>query len=178
MRWARAGCWLAAMAMAAVLCLVGPARSADEASDPAGALAVVEPYVGEWVIDGKWASGEPLKGREKFEWGLNKKFITCRTWVTSQEGTEYERYQSTYAVKDGKLVLYNFAYDGDSSVSDVKVEGKVIDVRRQMNSPQGEMVIRQEVEMTDKNKFRWRVWLDRDGESQQIMDGEWVRKSS
>jgi hypothetical protein len=153
-------------------------RAADDVPAGDGPLAALAPLIGgEWHFEGKWANGEPLKAREVFEWGLGKKFVNTRTWVTNNNGDEYERYRSTFAVKDGKPVMYNFAYDGESSVDEVKVTGKVIDVRRSARTPAGEMVIRQEIELTEKDKFRWRVWLDRDGESQQIIDGEWVRKT-
>ena len=75
-------------------------------------------------------------------------------------------------------MLYNFSHNGDSSVDEVKVNGKVLDIRRKVVSTQGETTIRQEIELTGKDTFRWRIWLDRDGESRQIMDGEWVRKAS
>ena len=165
----------------ALLALLGTRNAALAADDvPAGGpLAALAPFVGgEWHFEGNWANGEPLKARETFEWGLGKKFITTRTWVTNKDGTEYERYQSTYGVKDGKPVMYNFAYDGESSVDEVKLNGKVIDIRRKAKTPDGEMTIRQEIELTAKDTFRWRVWLDRGGQSQQLIDGEWVRKAS
>ena len=166
------------LAMVVVLILAGSVRAADDAPAGDGPLAALAPFIdGEWHFDGKWANGEPLKAREVFEWGLGKKFVTTRTWVINNNGDEYERYRSTFAVKDGKPVMYNFAYDGESSVDEVKVSGKVIDVRRSAKTPAGEMVIRQEIELTEKDKFRWRVWLDRDGESQQIIEGDWVRKA-
>jgi hypothetical protein len=160
------------------LALPTKARGADESTGEAPAeLTPLVPFIGEWTLDGHWASGEALKAREKAEWGLNKKFITVSTFVSRNDGSgEYERYRAVYAVKDGKLVLYNFAFDGESSVDEMKVNGKVIDVRRKAKTTDGsEMVIRQQLEFTRADKFRWRVWLDRDGNSQQIMDGEWVR---
>jgi hypothetical protein len=169
------GQWVALLAL---LGATASALSAEDAAD-AGPLSALAPFVGgEWHFDGKWANGEPLKARETFEWGLGRKFITTRTWVTNKDGTEYERYRGTFAVKDGNPVMYNFAYDGESSVDEVTVNGKVIDVRRRARTPAGEMTIRQEIELTDKDTFRWRVWLDRGGESQKLIDGEWVRKAS
>ena len=155
------------------------AGAADDGGEAPEALRPLAALIGEWTFDGTWSNGEALKARETMEWGLNKKFINVRTWVTRNDGSgEYERYQSVYGVKDGKIVLYNFAYDGESSVDEVKVNGKVIDIRRKAKTPDGgEMVIRQEIEPDGKDRFRWRIWLDRDGNSQQIMDGVWVRKA-
>jgi hypothetical protein len=167
-------------AVLAALWLSSPARGADEAAtDSPPELAPLAQFIGEWTLDGHWANGEALKAREKAEWGLNKKFITVSTFVSRYDGSgEYERYRAVYAVKDGKVVLYNFAYDGESSVDEMTVNGKVIDVRRKAKTPDGgEMVIRQQLEFKGSDKFQWRVWLDRNGNSQQIMDGEWVRKA-
>ena len=165
--------WLVALGLAAA------AGAADDGGDTPAALQPLAAMVGEWTFDGNWSNGEALKARETMEWGLNKKFINVRTWVSRNDGSgEYERYQSVYGVKDGNVVLYNFAYDGDSSVDEVKVNGKVIDIRRKAKTPDGgEMVIRQEIEPDGRDKFKWRIWLDRDGNSQQIMDGVWVRKA-
>ena len=157
------------------------ALAADEAPPPSdGPLAAVAPFVGgEWHIDGKWANGEALKARETFEWGLAKKFVEVRTFVAKNDGSgEYERYRGIFAVKDGKLVSYNFAYDGGNTLDDVSVDGKVIKLKRAVTNVDVPTVILQEIERTGDDTFRWRVWLERDGKKDQIMDGEWKRRNN
>ena len=164
-----------------VLVFAAVAVDADDAPPPTdGPLAAVAPFVGgEWHIDGKWMNGEALKARETFIWGLGNKFIEVRTWVSRNDGSgEYERYRGVFAVKDGKLVSYNFAYDGGNTLDDVTVDGKVLKIRRAVTNVDVPTVILQEIERTGDDAFRWRVWLERDGKKDQIMDGEWKRRNN
>ena len=171
--------WL--VALTAVLLLFPPAVAAQDAPPLTdGPLAVLAPFIGgEWHIDGAWANGEALKARETFSWGLGNKFVEVRTWVSRNDGSgEYERYRGIFAVKDGKLVSYNFAFDGGNTLDDVTVDGKVLKIKRAVTSTDAPMVILQEIEPVGEDKFKWRVWLERDGKKDQIMDGEWVRRKS
>ena len=168
-------CWLVAFAAVSAA-----ATAADEPAPPPaveGPLSAVAPFVGgEWHIDGKWVNGEALKAREVFAWGLGNKFIEVRTFVSRNDGSgEYERYRGIFAVKDGKLVSYNFAFDGGNTLDDVTVEGKVLKIRRAVTNVDVPTVIWQEIELLSADKLRWRVWLEREGRKDQIMDGEWKR---
>ena len=158
--------------------LIPASRAADDAPSADGPLAIIAPFVGgEWHIDGKWANGEALKAREVFTWGLGNKFVEVRTFVSRNDGSgEYERYRGVFAVKDDKLVSYNFAYDGGNTVDDVTVEGKVLKIGRTVANVDVPTVIHQEIERAGDDAFRWRVSLERDGKTDKIMDGEWVRK--
>ena len=165
----------------APMTLLTAARGADDAPPPAdGPLAAVAPFVGgEWVIDGTWANGEALKAREVFAWGLGNRFVEVKTFVSRNDGSgEYERYRGVFAVKDGKLVSYNFAYDGGNTVDDVSVEGNVVKLRRAVTNADVPTVIHQEIERAGDDKFKWRVWLEREGKKDQIMDGEWTRAAA
>lgn len=156
------------------LALLGGARAC--AADQAEPLDRVALLIGEWRIEAQWAGGEALKGRQTYEWGLNKKFVVARTYVTKNDGSgEYQRYESVFAVKDGKLVSYNFAFDGTSSVSEGLLDGDTLRVKREVEGPNGAMVIKQELELTSGAQSRWRVWVERDGKQEQVMDGTWVR---
>lgn len=172
--------WLALLvAFPILLSPAHPTVAADAAPAAEGPLAAIAPYVGgEWRIDHKWDNGEALKARERFEWGLANKFVEVRTWVSRNDGSgAYERYRGVFGVKDGKLVSYNFSYNGENTVDEATVEGKVIKIRRVVTGATP-MVIRQEVELLEPNRRRWRVWIERDGKTEQIMDGEWVRRSA
>jgi hypothetical protein len=173
----RARTVLAAFLFASLTALTA-APAADDASTPTdGPLAAVAPFIGgEWVIDGKWMNGEALKAREVFAWGLANKFVEVRTFVSRNDGSgEYERYRGVFAVKEGKLVSYNFAFDGGNTLDDVTVDGNVLKLRRGVTNVDVPTVIHQEIERVDNDKFKWRVWLEREGKKDQIMDGEWVR---
>ena len=80
----------------ALAAFVPLALAADDATPQVNSpLGAVAPFIGgEWHIDGKWVNGESLKARETFEWGLAKKFIEVRTYVSKSDGSgEYERYR-------------------------------------------------------------------------------------
>jgi len=163
----------------ALAAFVPLALAADDATPQVNSpLGAVAPFIGgEWHIDGKWVNGESLKARETFEWGLAKKFIEVRTYVSKSDGSgEYERYRGVFAVKDGKLVSYNFAYDGGNTVEDVTVDGKVLKIKRTVSNVDVPTVIHQEIERDGDDKFHWRVSLERDGKTDKIMDGEWLRR--
>lgn len=151
-----------------------PAVALDETRD--ALLAAVAPYVGgEWTIDGAWSDGTPLKGREVYEWGVGKKFVHCKTFVTAPAG-EYQRYETIFGVKDGKLMAWSFTYDGSSDSSEFKVEGKKLSSAKAMNTPQGEATLHQSIELVEPDKFRWLVAIESaDGTMRQIMDGMWIR---
>ena len=128
-------------------------------------------------IDGKWVNGESLKARETFTWGLGNKFVEVRTFVSRNDGSgEYERYRGVFAVKDGKLVSYNFAYDGGNTVDDVTVDGKVLKIKRTVSNVDVPTIIHQEIERVGDDTFHWRVSLEREAKTDKIMDGEWVRR--
>jgi hypothetical protein len=171
-------CVLIALLFVAACPAANPAPA--EAPPADGPLAAVAPFVGgEWRIEGGWKNGEALKARETFEWGLAKKFVEVRTFVSRNDGSgEYERYRGVFAVKDGKLVSYNFAEDGSNTLDDVTVERKVLKIRRAITNVDVPTVILQEIERVGNDTFKWRVWLERDGKKDQIMDGEWVRKKA
>jgi hypothetical protein len=157
-----------------VLISCAPAMAADDAA--ASPLDKVAKLIGQWRIEAQWSSGEALKGRQTYEWGLGKKFIVAKTFVTKNDGSgEYQRYETVMAVKDGKLISYNFTYDGTSSVVEMQIEGDTLRSRREIQRDNGAMVIKQELELTAADKSRWKVWIDRDGKEEQVMDGTWVR---
>lgn len=153
-----------------------PAKSADaaKAESPLKALA---PYIGgEWKIKGAWKDGNPLEGREVFDWGVGKKFITCKTFVMAPKG-EYQRYENVFGVQDGKLMNWAFVVDGEVVISEFKIEGKKLSSSRAMPGDKPG-VLHQSIELVEPNKFRWLVTIEQDGQMNNVMDGMWVREAS
>jgi hypothetical protein len=149
-----------------------PSGASAEQAKAAELLATLEPYIGgEWIMDGQWADGTPLKAREVFEWGVGKKFVRVRTFVTAETG-EYQRYEGMYGVKDGKLTGWNFSYDGSSQVGEWKVEGKKLSTTSDMP---GGVTLRQSFELVEPDKFHWMVGTEKDGQYTPMFDGFWVR---
>ena len=161
-----------AMALGLAVLFCGSARAADET----GPLEKVARLLGEWRIEAQWTGGEALKGRQTYEWGLNKKFIVAKTFVTKNDGSgEYQRYESVFGVKDGKLVSYNFTYDGTSSVSEAQLDGDTLRITGKVGGSGGAVVIKQELVLSTGTESRWQVWVVRDGKEEQVMDGTWRR---
>lgn len=175
------------IAIAFITMIAGPSRSL-RAGDTAAAesaandaLQVLAPYVGgEWRIKANWSDGSPLEAREIFEWGVGKRFVNCKTFVSKSGGGEYQRYETIFGVgQSGKIVCYSFVYDGQVHVTDFTVEGKKLTGERPMKGADGsEGTLRQSVEQIEPNKFRWIVAFVKDGNVNPMMDGVWVREAS
>ena len=148
-------------------------RAADD-----NPLAPIEPLLGEWTIDATWAGGQPLKARQTYERHLNDKFILARAIVTKEDGSgEYVRYETLFAPKDGKLISYNFSFDGANDSRPVEIKGKVMHFHSDRTLEDGnKLIIDQELELIDNDILSWKVFLNRDGQRTQIMDGKWKRK--
>jgi hypothetical protein len=144
-------------------------------------LQVLAPYVGgEWKINAKWSDGSPLEAREIFEWGVGRRFVTCKTFVSKLGGGEYQRYETIFGVGEGgKIVAHGFVYDGQVQVTEFKLDGKKLTGERPMKaSDGGDGTLRQSVEQIEPNKFRWIVAFVKDGKVSPMMDGVWVREAS
>jgi hypothetical protein len=143
---------------------------------PIDALA---PLIGQWHIDARWMpSGQPLKARVVFEWGPGKKFVISRTFITREGSEEYERYHEVFGVVDGKLVDHLFDYEGNIHTREFQSDGKLLKSEWKVEKSTEPTSIRQELEISAPDKLQWRIWLTRDGKTEQIMDGTWVKDAS
>lgn len=145
------------------------------ASDP---LKLLEPYIGgEWHCTGAWSTGEKLVARETFTWGVGKKFVNVKTYVTGPEG-EYQRYEGVYGVKDGKFTGWSFAYDGISDTTEWTIDGnRWYTAKTHKSADGGEYTIHQSVELVAPDKFHWLLEMEQNGTRSTMFDGYWVRQS-
>jgi hypothetical protein len=150
--------------------------AADEPASP-DKLAPLAPFAGEWQIDAKWSDGRPLHARNLYTWGLGKKIMTSKTFVTA-DGKEYQRYEGILAWHPDKKSLFHisFTYDGSLSQSIVEMPSKdtlhIGFVPFEAGKPSQ---VRQVIRFLDNDHFNWVVSL-KDGDGwKQIMDGTWVR---
>src|SRR5947207_2337234 len=122
-----------------------PQAAAPTSDDPLQAIA---PYVGgEWKINATWAGGNPLQARAVYEWGVGKKFVNAKTFVTTEKG-EYQRYETIFGVKDGKLTAWGFVFDGHVDVTEFSVDGKKLSGSRAMKTADGGMgTLHQSIEL-------------------------------
>ena len=100
-------------------CAQGDKKPARD-TDPMAALA---PFVGEWHVDGKWSTGETLKARGVYEWGLDKKILLAKTFVMDKD-KEYQRYESIMAWHPEKKSLYEITFAFNGHISEVLMETK------------------------------------------------------
>jgi hypothetical protein len=143
--------------------------------DPMAALA---PFVGEWTIDAKWATGEKLKARGVYEWGLGKKILISKTFVMNGD-KEYQRYEGIMAWHPVKKSLYfiSFAYDG--AITETIMEAKEKDTIHLGYTPFEEgkpSLLRQTLRFTDNDHFVWTAQLKQGDNWKQLIEGTWVRK--
>jgi hypothetical protein len=140
-------------------------------------LAVLDRFAGEWVVDGKWSSGEPLHARGVYQWGLDKKILKAQTWVRNGD-QEYQRYESVLAWHPEKKSLYEITFSFDGGISEVLVETKDRDTLHigwapfRADKPQ---TVRQVIKFLDNDHFRWVAEIKQGTEWQQIIDATWKR---
>jgi hypothetical protein len=92
------------LAVLTILACAGTLPADDRpASD--NKLAALEPFAGEWTVEGKWSSGDQLRARAVYEWGLGKKIMRAQTFVMNGD-KEYQRYEGILAWHPEKKSLY------------------------------------------------------------------------
>jgi hypothetical protein len=139
-------------------------------------LEPIASLIGNWTIDTKWSDGNPLRATKTFEWGPGKKFVVARTTVLKADGSvDYERYYTLYGVEDGKLMQFNFVYDGTTDFAPQAIDGKRIGGVRTFKRDGAENKVNQYVELIDPNTLHWQVWNDKDGADKPMMSADWKR---
>jgi hypothetical protein len=170
-----AGVVLAALA---VLAVAGRSPAEDNSAPAEDRLVPLERFVGEWVVDAKWSSGESLHARSVYQWGLGKKILKAQTFV-GEGDKEYQRYEGVMAWHPDKKCLYeiSFAFDGALSEYLIEAEGKdTFHIGRVPVNPDKPGKVRQVLKFLDKDHFQWVVSV-KDGEDwKQLIDATWKRK--
>lgn len=145
-------------------------------------LAPLGAFLGTWEIDGAWADGTKLWSRNEITVGLAGKFVDVRTFARDGEGEAYERYRTVFAAgsEAGRMVSYGFTYDGTVSVVDqIAAGGDGIGAFVESRWTSGAQAIKQRIEMTADDAYRWQVWTrpaaDAEAAWAAIMDGTWRR---
>ena len=142
------------------------------------AMASLARFVGEWQVDGKWSTGETLKARGVYQWGLDKKLLIAKTFVMDKD-KEYQRYESIFAWHPGRKSLYEITFSFDGSISEVMIETKEKDTLHVGYTPfhaDKPMPVRQTLRFTDDDHFVWVVQMQKGQEWVQLIKATWVRK--
>jgi hypothetical protein len=153
----------------------GDEKKAAKQDDP---MALLARFVGEWNVDAKWSTGESLKARGVYQWGLDKKLLIAKTFVTDMD-KEYQRYESIFTWHPGRKSLYEITFSFDGSISEVLIETKEKDTLHIGYTPfhaDKAQPIRQTIRFTDNDHFVWVVQMQKGTEWMQLIEATWVRK--
>jgi hypothetical protein len=161
------------------LTFAGDAPTTAPSSDESALLAKVTPLIGgEWRIKATWAAGNPLEARAIYSWGIGKKFVNAKTFVGTDKG-EYQRYESMFGVQDGKLMSWDFVFDGHQHTSTFMIEGNKLSTTRSLGSNKdGEQILHNSIEIVEPNKMHWVATIEQNGQNKPLMDGYWIREAS
>jgi hypothetical protein len=165
------------LTLVAILAGDGPRRGGDKPEIDSH-LAVLDRFVGEWTVDGKWSNGESLHARGVYEWGLGKKILKAKTFVMDG-ANEYQRYESILAWHPEKKSLFEISFAFDGGLTEVLIETKDKDTLQIGWTPYTEgkpSKVRQTIRFLDNDRFQWIVLLKDGEEWKQIMDATWKRK--
>jgi len=141
-------------------------------------MAPLERFIGEWEVDGKWASGESLHARGVYEWGLGKKIMKAHTFVRDGD-KEYQRYEGVLAWHPEKKCLFEISFAVDGAVSEfvIEPEGKdTLHLGRVPFNPDRPAKVRQVIKFLDKDHFQWVVSIKDSEDWKPLIDATWKRK--
>jgi hypothetical protein len=166
-----------AFAMLAVLAATGSTPADDKTAAESG-LASLEPFVGEWEVNGNWSDGSRLQARSVYEWGLGKKILKARTFGRKGD-KEHQRYERVLAWHPEKKSLFEISFAYDGGVSEFLIESKdkdTLHIGWMSFVPDKPSNVRQVIKFLDRDHFQWVVSV-KDGETwKQLIDATWTRK--
>lgn len=143
-------------------------------------LKTLQPFVGTWVIDGKWSSGQPIWAKNVYTVGMDGNYLEARTYTKNPDGKVYQRYLTIWRwdKEKAKVVSHGFTHDGAYAELEPTVEMK--DGKSTVTSvwtPEGAPApIKQTVQMLDEKSYSWKVWSVVSGKENEMMDGVWNRQ--
>jgi hypothetical protein len=142
-------------------------------------LAPLARFVGgQWVVRGKWSSGEDLRARSTYEWGLGKKIITAKTFVMNGD-KEYQRYEGVMAWHPAKKSLFEISFAFNGEITEVLMEPVDADTLRigwTPYDPERPNKARQTIKFLDNDTFVWTVLLKSGDNWQQLIEATWQRQ--
>jgi hypothetical protein len=169
------------VAVAVLGLLVSPLRADDKSAAKAtdSNLAPLERLLGEWEINGRWTSGEELHARNVIDWGIAKKFITAKTFVKKEDGTEYQRYDAVFGFHPKKKCLFqiSFTYAGDINETVIETAGEdALHIGWRPFDENEPSNVRQIIKFVGNDSYAWTVLVKDGNDWKKIMEGTWIRK--
>lgn len=140
-------------------------------------LAVLEKFVGHWEIDASWADGSTLQATSEYSIDVGGKFIRAATYPSDGGAEKYHRYTSFFQPTEEGITVHGFIFDGSKSVDQLDIVSLDPPTFEIVTSSDAGGKLRQRVEMTSEDAYRWRVWSQPSADAQwaALMDGVWNR---
>src|SRR5262245_43869932 len=165
--------------LAAFLAAGGSASAAEQETPPPeeNRLLALERFIGEWTIEANWSSGQPLRARAVYEWGLGKKIIKARLYVGEGE-KEYQRYESVLAWHPQKRTLFEISFAFDGAITEQRIDPVDADTFRLGWSPFGEGEaprVRQTLAFRGRDAHDWEAQVKSGEEWKTQIRGTWNR---
>ena len=158
-----------------------PANHGHASIDLSENLKDFAPYLGVWEVEAQWASGQTLWAKNHYRVGVGGKFVEAATWAKDRDGEVYQRYLTIFGVDSETHEIMSHGFASDGKVTQVKMEiekpenGHSIIRSQWQPTPDNDMMIKQEVQILDENRYRWQVWSGQDENWTSIMEGVWQR---
>lgn len=158
----------------------GEPTAAVSAEKEVDRLAPLARLIGEWRVEGAWTSGDKLRARAIYSWGIGKKFIDGATFVIDNDtGKEYQRYDAVMGWHPEKRSLFqtSYAYDGSigSGLFDASTKG-VIRIGYTPFEGTEEPKIRQDLTFKGEEVFTWHVMMkNAQGGWDTLIEADWKR---
>jgi len=158
----------------------GSASKADVAPELREELKGFAPFIGTWVIDGKWKDGRPIWAKNVYTVGMDGNFVVAKTYTKEGGEKAYQRYMTIWRwdEESEKVVAHGFVNDGSyqetESTIDLSDEGKpaVSSITSTKGSP---VAIEQTVKLIDEKSYSWTVSTSVTKPAV-IMDGVWEKQ--
>jgi hypothetical protein len=165
-----------------MILLAGADFTADQEAASSTAtdhLAPLARFVGgQWIVHGKWSSGEELRARSTYEWGLARKIIAAKTFVMNGD-KEYQRYEGVMAWHPAKKSLFEISFAFNGELTEVLMEPVQADTLRigwTPYDPERPSKVRQTIKFLDNDTFLWTVLVKSGDNWQQLIEATWRRQ--
>jgi hypothetical protein len=158
------------------------ANAQEKATGKVEPLAPLGRFVGgEWVVHGKWNSGQELHARSVYTWGVGNKVLLGKTFVQDGKGGEYQRYEEIFYFhpKRQRLEHLSVAFNGELSetVADV-VDANTLKFGYTPFQEGQTPKVRQVITFLDNDSFTWKVDLQVKDGWQPLIEATWKRQTA
>ncbi|HWB20472.1 MAG TPA: hypothetical protein VG711_09250 [Phycisphaerales bacterium] len=155
-------------------------ESASNDADKSLMKRLLAKCVGEWTVDATWAGGNPLHAREVHALSLDGTVLRSQTFVTKDDGSEYQRYEmvSWWDNATGKTRFMEWVYDGTTEQGEIIAsDDHTLMFPPRVDADGKTSPIRQWLTFVGDDEYDWTVKMKQeDGSEKTLIEGKWMRK--